>query len=288
MKSLNSLSFEDLSQRPDVIRMKHRIGMAYGITVGLSFAAFTWGIDGFLLSHAHAFYPWLKFIIGAMICMVTGGIAGWLVARFERVILAPLIYLGVSFVFAWLTVSLPFQIFPNVVARLDPEAGNLLNYIYYEESFDSRFAIAMVWISLFAALVGILQIPLAEPAAFSVTFFGKVAPLLVCAVLMLLNGTIVDNLSNESLRSAVLAIDDTIQFAVDHQGQEVDRDLARSMHVSALRPVEALINEPRRLIVRSYDEWLGQINVLVRFGDTWVDCSVIYNQPSFCQYVTVN
>jgi hypothetical protein len=49
--------------------------------------------------------------------------------------------------------------------------------------------------------------------------------------------------------------------------------------------VEDVIDQPRRLIVGSYDEWLGQINVLVQFGDTWVDCAVVYNQPSLCKYL---
>jgi hypothetical protein len=266
--------------------MKIRLGMAYGMVAGLAFAVSTWGIDGLRLSLAHASYPWLKFIIGAIICLVVGGIAGWLVSRLEKGIFAVLIYLGAALIFARLTVSLPFQTFPNVVARLDPETGNLLNYIFYEESFASRFWIATLWVSLFTVLVGILQIPLAEPAAFSTTFFGKASPLLVCAVLMWISGSIVDNLTNEPLRLAVLALDNTIQFSVDHQGQEVDRDLARSMHVASLRAVEEVINRPRKLIVRSYDQWLGQINILVRFGDAWVDCSVIYNQPSFCEYVT--
>lgn len=288
MTTLKSLTFEDFRQRPDVIRLKRQFGMAYGIMVGLSFAAATWGIDGFLLSQEHVLYPWLKFIIGAIICMSIGGIAGWLVARFEKGILALLIYFGVAFVFSWLTIGLPFQIFPKVVAWLDPETGNLLNYAFYEENFNSRFAIAMVWISLFVALVGILQLPLTEPAAFSTSYFGKLAPFLVCSVIVFINGTIMDNLNNEPLRLPILEMSDTIQFSIDHQGEEVDRALARTMHMSSLRAVRDVINQPRKLIIGSYDESLGLINVLVRFGDTWVDCSVVYNQPSFCQYVTTN
>lgn len=282
---MKNFVYEDLRQRSDVIRLKWRFGMLYGIIVGLSFATSTWGIDGYLLSQANAAYPWLKFIIGAIICMIAGGLTGWLVARLESGILAALIYLGVAFLFSWLTISLPFRIFPKVVGWLDPETGNLLNYIFYEENFNSRFVVAMIWVSIFITLVGILQIPLTEPAAFSTTFFGKIAPLLVCSVIMFISGTIVDNFNNEPLRLPVLEVNDTIQFAVDHQDEQVDRTRARAMHMSSLRTVKDVISQPRRLIVRSYDQWLGQINVLVRFGNTWVDCSVVYNQPSFCQYV---
>ena len=276
---------EDVLHRPDVIQGKRRIGMVYGMAVGLSFAASSWGIDGFQLSQAHAFYPWLKFIIGALICMIAGGLAGWLVARLEKGVLSLFIYLGLALVFSWLIVALPFQIFPTIMQWLDPEAGSLLNYTFYE-GFQSRFVLAAAWISLFVALVGVLQLPLTEPAAFATSFFGKVAPMLVCSVVMFINGVIVDTLNNEPLRTAVLHLNNTIQFSVEHQGEEVDRTLARTMRMSSLRAVQDVISQPRKLIVGSYDQYLDQIHVLARFGSTWVDCVVVYNQPSFCEYLT--
>ena len=276
---------EDVLHRPDVIQSKRRVGMVYGMAVGLSFAAASWGVDGFLLSQAHAFYPWLKFIIGAVICTIAGGIAGWLVARLEKGILGLFIYLGLALVFSWLIVALPFQIFPTIMQWLDPEVGNLLNYTFYE-GFQSRFVLAAAWISLFVALVGVLQLPLTEPAAFATSFFGKVAPMLVCSVVMFINGVIVDTLNNEPLRTAVLHLNNTIQFSVEHQGKEVDRALSRTMRMSSLRAVQNVISQPRKLIVGGYDQYLDQIHVLTRFGSTWVDCIVVYNQPSFCEYIT--
>lgn len=276
--------YEDIRHRPDVMQLRLRMGIAYGITVGLSFAVATWGIDGFLLSQAHAFYPWLKFIIGAVICITLGGLAGWLVARFEKNLLAVLIYLAAGLIFAWLIVALPFRILPAVLRVLDPEVGNLLNYTVYE-GFNAMYGIATLWVSLFVTLAGILQLPLTEPAVFSTSLFGKVAPLFVCTLVMVISGVILDTLNNEPLRNAVLQMEETIEFAVAHQGQEVDRATARAMRVVSLRGVESSIQEPRQLIVREYDEYLGQIHVLVRFGSSWVDCIVMYNQPSFCEYL---
>lgn len=281
---MNTTVYEDIRHRPDIFQLRLRIGTAYGIIVGLSFAAATRGIDGFLLSQAHAFYPWLKFIIGAVICMTLGGLAGWLVARFEKGLLAVLIYLVAGLIFAWLIVALPFRIVPAVLQVLDPEIGNLLNYPYYE-GFGAMQAVATFWVSLFVALAGILQLPLTEPAVFSTSLFGKVSPLFVCLLVMVISGVIVDTLNNEPLRKAVLQMENTIEFAVAHQGQEVDRATARSMRMASLRAVESSIQEPRRMIVREYDEYLGEIHVLVRFGSNWVDCLVIYNQPSFCDYL---
>jgi hypothetical protein len=275
---------EDVLHRPDVIQNKRRVGIIYGMTVGLSFAAASWGVDGFLLSQAHALYPWLKFIIGAAICMIAGGIAGGLVARLEKGIFGLFMYLGLALVFSWLIVALPFQIFPRAMQWLDPEAASLLDYTFYD-GFQSRFVLAAAWISLFVVLVGVLQLPLTEPAAFATSLFGKVAPLLVCSVVMFINGVIVDTLNNEPLRTPVLHLNNTIQFSVDHQGEEVDRTLARTMRISSLRAVQDVISQPRKLIVGGYDQYLDQIHVLIRFGSTWVDCIVVYNQPSFCEYI---
>jgi hypothetical protein len=102
---------------------------------------------------------------------------------------------------------------------------------------------------------------------------------------MFINGVIVDTLNNEPLRTALLHMDNTVQFAVQHQGEEVDRALARTMRMSSLRAVQDAISQPRKLIVGGYDQYLDQIHILIRFGSTWADCVVVYNQPSFCEYV---
>lgn len=281
---MNYNANEDIRHRPDVIRLKRRFGIMYGMTAGLAFATASWGIDGYLISQAFGFYPWVKFIIGAVICMAAGALAGWLVARSEKAIVGLPVYLLLGFLFSWLIMAIPFQIFPKIVAMLDPEAGNLLNYTLYE-GFQSRFWVAFTWISVFAGLVGLLQIPLAEPAAFATSNFGRLAPLLLCAVLMFINGIIVDRLNNEAMRLALIYMNNTIQYTVDNQGKDVDYTEARKMHIYSLRSVADVVTQPRQMIVGSYDQYLDQIHVLVRFGTTWTDCNVVYNQPSFCKYI---
>jgi hypothetical protein len=148
--------------------------------------------------------------------------------------------------------------------------------------------VAFVWVALFVCLAGILQIPLAEPAVFSTSFFGKIAPLIVCSIIMIISGTILDTVINEPLRSPILEMNETIQFSLDHRGEEIDRALAQAMHMTSLRGIQDVIDRPRRLIVGSFDQWFGQVNIFVQFGDTWVDCVTVYNQPSFCKYVIPN
>ena len=64
---------------------KHNYGLLYGAVAGLAFAVTVWGIDDYSLSQAHALFPWLKFIVGAIICVLVGALVGRLSAQFEKV-----------------------------------------------------------------------------------------------------------------------------------------------------------------------------------------------------------
>src|SRR5215207_1266846 len=270
--------------RPDILRSKHTYGIWFGAALGLTFSIFAWGIDAYTLSQINGLYPWLKFLGGAVPCMLVGGLTGWLAARLDKPILALLLWAIVASFFAWLTISLPLQITPRVLSVVEPQLKDLLHYTYYE-AFSSRFGIAYAWLAIFVSLAGLLQLPLSDSAVFSTSFFGKVSPMLVTLILMAICGTIVDSLNNELLRSPVDSVDKTLQFFLDHQGEKIDVLESRRMHLSALRTVEALITPERRYIVSGYDEYLEQVQVLARFEHAWVECDLVVNQLISCQQV---
>lgn len=272
-------------ERPDVLREKHRYGIWFGLFLGLGFAFFTWGIDSYLLSTHHGLLPWLKFLLGAVICMAVGAAAGWLAALSNKPLFALLIWLVAGSAFAWLTVNLPLVILPKAMSIVEPQTGGLLHYTYYED-FERRVLVAYAWVGIFIAIAGLLQVPLSDSAVFSTSIFGKLGPILVSLALMAIAGTIVDNgLINEPLRSATLALDRTAQFVVENRGREADKAEARRMHSGAFRVVDDSVTQGYRLVVSGYDSLLGEINVLVRFETDWVECQVIYNQPISCEVV---
>ncbi len=271
--------------RADVLRAKHVYGVWFGAFLGLAFAIAAWGSDAFRLIQVNGLLPWLKFAGGAIPGMLVGGFTGWLSAKLNRPILSVLLWLAAASIFAWLTVSLPLQIAPRLMGVMEPNTQGLLHYTYYEE-FSSRIGVAYVWISIFVALAGLLQIPLSDSAVFSTSWMGKLAPLLVCLVLMGIAGIIVDSLNNEPLRSATAALDNTIQFSIDHRGREIDPAESRQMHLGALRTIEDVITPQRRLIVSGYDAFLGEIQVLIKFEHAWAECKVFYNQPITCKKIS--
>ncbi len=284
MKPLASI--DTLNSRPEVLRQKRIFGMLYGIMAGLAFAVSSWGWDGYSLSQSHAYFPWNVLITGAILCATIGGIIGWLTARIESSLVGILFWLLGALFFAWLTVALPLQIAPAIAAKFDPQLSTLLTYDGDIE-FASRFGVALAWIFPFTMIVGVAQLPVMEPAAFSTSFFGKVAPLLFGMAVISIGGVITDSLINAQFRSAVIALDKTTQFVLDNKGNEnVDPLLARELHARAFATVEESMTANRYLVVGNFDETLGDLDVLIKFEKAWVTCEVLYNQPISCKPVT--
>ena len=262
--------------------------MLYGMTAGIAFAVASWGRDGFMLNASNAYLPWVMLITGLTFCAVIGGITGWLTARSESSLLGVVFWLTSSLFFAWIMVTLPLQINPFIVSKLDPQLGALLNYEKGME-FVFRFGVSLAWVLPFTLIVGVTQLPITEPAVFSTSIFGKIAPLFFCIMVMSISGVITDTLINSHFRASIAAVDNAIQFVLDNKNNEnVDKVLAREVHARALNTVEEYVQESRYLFVGSYDELLGEIHVLVKFGDQdpWIDCNVLYSQPVSCKIAT--
>lgn len=274
-------------ERADILRVKRIYGIWYGIVVGLSYAIFCWGLDSYILSNYHGIQPWLKFGMGAVLCMISGGLAGWLSAKVNKPLISIFIWLVAASIFAWLTVNLPLVITPKALSMLEPQLSGLLHYAYFDD-FNTRVSVGYIWLAIFISLTAILQIPLSDSAVFSTSVFGKLAPLFIAVILMSISGTIMDNgLINEPLRAATVAADNTIQFIIDNRGKEVDKAEARRMHVGAFRAIDDSVTRQRELIVSGYDGLLGEINVLVHFERDWVECLVFFNQPITCKVLDV-
>lgn len=283
MKPLNK--FDTLSAHPEIVELKQKFGMLYGVVAGLAFAVSSWGWDGYMLSKSHAYFPWTMLVTGVIFCAILGGMVGWLTARSENSLLGVVFWIIFSLFFAWIMVALPLKILPFVVSKLDPQLGALLNYGEHIE-FGLRFGVSLAWILPFMLIVGVAQLPISEPAVFSVSIFGKIIPLFFCIVVMSISGAITDNLINAHFREAIEPLDRTIQFVVDNKNNEnVDAALSREMHARALYTVEEYVQESRRLFVGSYDEYLGDLHVFVKFDSQWVDCNVLYGQPVSCMMV---
>ena len=269
--------------RPEVLRGRRLYGMFFGISLALAFAAWNWGMDAVILYRAHALGPWVKLVMGTLACLPVGALAGWLAMRVERGWFSGLVWLLAAVFFAWLSVALPFRFAPEFLVASNSVPSSFTPTIF--EAMFVRVGLAFAWVAIFVLIAGLLELPMGESAAFSTSILGRLWPSIMCFALMGICGFIVDNLNNAPFRDPLVLTDQTIQFALDHRGQEVDSKTARVMHLSALRMVGDVLDQPRQLVVGEYDQSLGNIHVLVLFGDQWVDCLTVYSQLSYCEKI---
>ncbi|MBV6394902.1 MAG: hypothetical protein HFACDABA_00472 [Anaerolineales bacterium] len=264
---------------------KQAFGLSYGLAAGLAFSVALWGLDGYYQARAFAYFPWLKFITGAPLTLLVGGLAGWLTSRFEKPLLGILFWAASAAAYAWLTILVPVVIAPAAMKLFDPALQPLFHYSFHANT-SQLTAVAFGWIMIAVFIAAVIQIPMLEQAVFSASVFGRISPHIVCTILLFVSGTLADSLYNQPLREPLISMNNTIQFALDHQGLEVNSKAARQMHLSSLRPVEPYIAAERRLVVSAFDPLLEKVDILINFEGHWVECSTIFNNPLNCASVS--
>ena len=275
-----------LTISPDMERVlkarRQKFGFTYGAAAGLAFGIALWAYDGFLLSASHALFPWLKLITGVILTTLTGGLAGWLTAHFEKTLLGLVFWAASSGMFGLFTVLVPLFIAPKLTGLFEPQVRSLLQYTLYD-NLPYLIGVAFGWAIVSSIVIAVIQIPMIDQAVFSSTGFGKIKPHILCAVLMLISGSVADSLNNKPLRDPILGLDTTIQFALDMRGKEIDPMVSREMHLASLRLVEDSIQESRTLVISRYDPLLENVFVLVNSDGHLAECSTFVGIPVSCK-----
>lgn len=264
---------------------RRKFGLTYGAAGGLAFAIALWGYDAVLLSQSHAMFPWLKLIVGGLLTTFTGGLAGWLTSRLEKILLGFLFWVAASALFGLYIVIVPLVLAPRITGLLMPQISHLLLYTTYD-NLPTMVAVAFGWTIVGAIISSVIQLPMLDHAVFSLSGFGKIRPHLLCAVLMLISGGVSDSLNNKPLREPIVALDSTFQFILDTRGQEIDKATSREKHLASFRFIQQDVTESRQLVVSHYDRLLENIEVLINFNGKWAVCPTFFNSPLTCQPIS--
>jgi hypothetical protein len=270
------------------LRMKKlRLGLIYGLAGGLAFAVFAWGIDAWLLAQANSSYAWIKFIPGLFICLLTGGLAGWLTILTERHGFAVLFW-GISgVIFSSMAVWLTFTGTFRFISLLNPQLAGYFRLSPLPIAVQFR-VISLLIIGLAAVIAGLLEINLVHQALLSPYISSFIVSLLICGVIFALVGSATDHMINTITREPVQVVNSLLQFAQNNFGITVPKETARAMHLSSASQLGDLVEKPRRLTLISYDQNLRMLGVLVDFDGTRAKCSTIYSQPTDCIILTSN
>lgn len=267
--------------KAEVSKRKQFAGLLYGLAAGLAFAVFAWGVDAFLLARAHGIFTWVKFVPGLFICLVCGSLVGWLTVLSQRVWVGLILWLGQALLFSHLLLWLPLKVAPVIIRLFAPALGDYLKYPYYPE-LNQNLWFAFAILAIVSIIIAILENILIDQAIFSSGRYAIVVPITVAILAFSLVGGSGDSMLNRHLREPVLTVDKLVQFAYDNRGKEITPEAAHSMRISALNPVKELVTDQRTLILSNFDQYLGQVDVLVDFDGKWVKCITIYSQVTNC------
>ena len=259
------------------------LGLAFGFLMGLAFVAGAWGIDAFGLWRASAYLPWLRCGLGAVLILPLAVLTGWLVARSDSALVGFVSWVLVAFLFSYWSGHVPYELTSWAVGKLLPVFEGLQVYPFNPSALTRLWIVAAISGVLFA-IGGALQTVVMDSARATTMVARKIFLLSVCLPFFLGAGIFSDLIIQRPLRQPLLVINDLLQFALNTEGQQVDKLLARSMHLGAIDGIRRLLHQPRRLIMGDYDQdTLESGRVLVDFNGNWVRCWVITGQPSYCQ-----
>jgi hypothetical protein len=189
-------------------------------------------------------------------------LAGWLIAE--------------------LVTGIPLKIAPRLMTFFEPGLQSRLPAYPINATIRAWAGFGTVGLAIFLGILGLLQLTLVDQAVPATSPAGRLLPYFAFIPVIFLASIMLSDMINQQLRAPLVATNDLIQFAIDHQNTRVDPTLARQEHLSTIDPIANLIDRPRRLFLGHYDESFTQIDVLVDFGGTWVSCTTVSLQPVFC------
>jgi hypothetical protein len=263
-----------------------RYTLLLGIIAGLTFSLALWGYESILFIKAHIAYPWLPVLTGTLLCILFCTLAALLTWLVNRALLGVVFWILAARLIALLATFLPLKITPVLMKFFEPGLNSRLPAYPISETFHTWAWIGTVWLAIFMGILGLLQLTLVESSVPAITAGGRLGAYFIFVPVMILASVLSSNMVNEQMRAPLIATDQLIQFAVDHQNTIVDPAVARQMHLSSLRNISDLINRPHRLFLGQYDEFYSQVGVLIDFEGEWVECSTVSAQPVFCNPIS--
>jgi hypothetical protein len=266
--------------------LKLRYSLLLGASSGLAFSVALWAYEAILFVRSHVAYPWIPVLVGTITCMLICTLAALLTLLVNRAILGIVFWVLAARGIAELAIILPLKIAPALMMFFEPGLRSHLPAYPINSTLSTWAGIGTVWLGIFLGILGLLQLTLVDQAVPATTAAGRLTPYFVFIPALVISSVLSSNLINEQLRGPLIATNTVIQEAIDNQNVKVDSATARELHLATVATISSLIDQPRRLFLGSYDNYFSQVDVLVDFNGTWVDCTTVYNQAISCEPIS--
>lgn len=260
-----------------------RYSLLLGAISGFVLSTAIWAYETFLLAQAHAAYAWIPYLVGTILFMGVCAVAAVLTCLLNRALLGIVFWILAGRLMAVLVITIPLKIATGLMFIIEPGLQSRLPAYAINSTFRTWEGFATIVLAIFMGILGLLQLTMVDQSVPAISPAGRLIAYFVFIPIILLASVMVSNMINQQMGAPLLATNQLIQFAIDHQNTKVDPIIARQMQLSTLDPIASLIDRPRRLFLGKYDETFSQVEVLIDFGGEWVDCTTVSLQPVYCQ-----
>ena len=248
---------------------QQKIYVILGTIAGFVYAFMAWGMDAIQLSAANASLPWLKFAIAVLPVTAMFTLAGWISAKVTHLVLRLLLWIALATGLSYLISLFSFQFNAAILRSIHPQVSSVINYITPAGISSRRFVIIIMTNILL--IVGGLLFESASQSYFSASgIVGQFIPMLLCLALFGGAGYVADSNYNTELRSQLIYVDEQLEEIANLDLNNLSERNQRMIRRFTKLNVD--LQGPRKLVIGNFDDSFSQVEMLIDFDGTWVNC----------------
>jgi hypothetical protein len=265
-----------------------KLGLRQGWLIGLALALGALAPHAFGLSTARARGVLPPFLLGLLVLMLLGGLAGWLAALRESALWSALVWLLVAALMIWVIGHLPYEGRNFAIWLTEHRFWGLPVYAF-SDAAQARLLMAGFFVVLCLAFLGLLQNYRLEGVASETTendgLSGRAWFLLLLPLpLVFAAGYAADNLVNSPERTAHRLVHEAIRTGRTYEGDLFELSLKKNINYNAIAGVREQMSEGYSL--STGEVRLGASNnivVVAHFDNgAWINCQVASDQLLHC------
>jgi hypothetical protein len=259
---------------------QQKVYVILGAIAGFVYAFAAWGIDAIQLSAANASLPWLKFAIAVLPVTAIFTLVGWISTRVTHLVIRLLLWMALATGLGYLISLFSFQYNAAILRGIHPQVSSIINYITPAGISSRRFVIIIMTNVLL--IVGGLMFENASQAYYSSSgIVGQFAPILLCLAIFAGAGYVADSNYNTELRSQLVNVDDQLEEIGNLDMNKLSEREERIIRRFTKLNVD--LQGPRKLVIGNFDDSFSQVEMLIDFDGTWVDCLTINGFVGNCE-----
>jgi hypothetical protein len=270
----------------DTERELTRIRLSFGCLGGMILALTAWGIDAYAIAQAHGFLPWAKFATGSVIVILLYGLASYLIGIIGMKYYVTFICYSIcGIVVAWLAAHLSTDFYNRLISWGNPVLSNVIRFTY-DENARATFILTAIIFVVMSAIFAFFFDTLVTQARSALSKMHVLTAFGVVVVFFGITGLLIDYFFNQTSRPPLVQTSRYIDRAQLIQTGQLTLDDKYRSRERVFLDLNINLDRPYKLISVSYDSLLQMTQVYLIFDDSWFDCSVVVDEPFYCEATT--